>query len=113
MRFLWLWLTLLPFALVRTFDEFGANTWWQEVPQPITVVAIAFIGILFLSIEDIGVQIEEPFAILPLEQHSVFLREEVGEMRKLVPQLRADVVGNAEAAARRRRGGSRRGGVSP
>ena len=35
-----------------------------------------FISFVFLSIEDIAVQIEEPFAILPLEvQHKWLLRD--------------------------------------
>ena len=68
-RFLWIWLTLLPFALVRTFKDFGVDTWWADKPQPVVVLAMFFIGFIFLSIEDIAVQIEEPFAILPLELH--------------------------------------------
>ncbi|EOD06418.1 hypothetical protein EMIHUDRAFT_219324 [Emiliania huxleyi CCMP1516] len=28
-RFLWIWLTLLPFALTNTFVNFGVGTWWE------------------------------------------------------------------------------------
>ena len=78
-RFLWIWLTLLPFALVRTFKDFGVDTWWADKPQPVVVLAMFFIGFIFLSIEDIAVQIEEPFAILPLELHQRYLEKDVEE----------------------------------
>ncbi|KAI8464599.1 MAG: Bestrophin, RFP-TM, chloride channel-domain-containing protein [Monoraphidium minutum] len=53
-RFLIIWLTLLPFSLVGSC---GLAT------IPLSIV-IAF---LLLGIEEIGVSIEEPFSILPLE----------------------------------------------
>jgi len=72
-RFLWIWITLLPFALSRTFADFATGTWWEDNPLaelPVLLVAMLFISFVFLSIEDIAVQIEEPFAILPLDvQH--------------------------------------------
>ena len=83
-RFLWIWLTLLPFALVRTFVDFGANTWWADKPQPVLAFAMLFIGFIFLSIEDIAVQIEEPFAILPLELHQKYLLRDARSMEKLM-----------------------------
>jgi putative membrane protein len=83
-RFLWIWLTLLPFALVRTFKDFGVNTWWEDKPQPVLVLAMFFIGFIFLSIEDIAVQIEEPFAILPLELHQNYLEEDVNQANTLM-----------------------------
>jgi hypothetical protein len=52
-RFLIIWLAFLPLALYPTWD-------WATVP--VTTI-IAF---LLLGIDEIGVQIEEPFAILPL-----------------------------------------------
>eukprot|EP00966_Prymnesium_polylepis_P189689 4395199-Prymnesium_polylepis.1 len=83
-RFLWIWLTLLPFALCRTFSEFGVNTWWEDKPQPVLVLAMFFISFTFLSIEDIAVQIEEPFAILPLDLHHKWLKWDVSQMKQLV-----------------------------
>ena len=78
-RFLWIWITALPFALSRTFADFAAGTWWEDKPLaelPVLLVAMIFISFIFLSIEDIAVQIEEPFAILPLEvQHKWLLRD--------------------------------------
>ncbi|KAK3273979.1 hypothetical protein CYMTET_17814 [Cymbomonas tetramitiformis] len=53
-RSLILWLTLLPMALV-------GDCGWLTIPIE------AFIAMVLLGIEDIGVQIEEPFSILPLE----------------------------------------------
>ena len=83
-RFLWVWLSLLPFALVRTFNDFGANTWWEDKPQPVLTVAMLFIGFVFLSIEDIAVQIEEPFAILPLETHQRWLLRDAEQVTSLM-----------------------------
>lgn len=53
-RFLLIWLTVLPYPLWPLLK-------WGTIP------AIAFIGLLLLGIEEIGVEIEEPFGILPLE----------------------------------------------
>jgi hypothetical protein len=78
-RFLWLWITLLPFALSRTFSDFSTGTWWEGKPLaelPVLLFVMLFISFIFLSIEDIAVQIEEPFAILPLEvQHNCLVRD--------------------------------------
>lgn len=52
-RFLVIWLAFLPFTLWRACH-------WAMVPA---AVLIAF---LLLGVEEIGVQIEEPFGILPL-----------------------------------------------
>eukprot|EP00908_Phaeocystis_cordata_P025869 Transcript_8347.p1 GENE.Transcript_8347~~Transcript_8347.p1 ORF type:complete len:428 (-),score=139.03 Transcript_8347:221-1504(-) len=83
-RFLFLWLTLLPFALSSTFQEFGAGTWWEDKPQPVLAFAMLFVGFVFLSIEDIAVQIEEPFSILPLVKCHKWLLFEVRRMKSLV-----------------------------
>ena len=72
-RFLWIWLSLLPFALVNKFSDFAANTWWEDKPQPVLVIAMLFVGFIFFSIEDMSVQIEEPFSVLPLELHQKWL----------------------------------------
>ena len=45
---------------------------------------MGFIGFIFLSIEDIAVQIEEPFAILPLELHQTYLEEDVKQANELI-----------------------------
>lgn len=53
-RFLLVWLFVLPFTMVQTLG-------WGVVP------ATGLISMLLLGIEEIGVQIEEPFGILSLE----------------------------------------------
>lgn len=83
-RFLWIWLSLLPLALVSEFDSFGIDTWWEDKPQPVLVIAMLFIGFIFLSIEDIAVQIEEPFAILPLNLHQRWLVREASQLKALM-----------------------------
>mmetsp|Transcript_32748 Transcript_32748/g.49356 ORF Transcript_32748/g.49356 Transcript_32748/m.49356 type:complete len:514 (+) Transcript_32748:225-1766(+) len=86
-RFLWAWLVLLPFALVHTFQTFGSDTWWEDKPQPVLVLAMLFISFTYLSIEDISVQIEEPFCILPLELHQQWLSRDVNQMTKLTSRM--------------------------
>jgi len=75
-RFLTIWLLLLPFALLRPFYEFGE--------QPILVLAMLFISAVFLAIEDIAVQIEEPFVTLPLELHQKWLLWDAEQVRRLM-----------------------------
>lgn len=58
-RFLVIWLAFLPFTLWRACH-------WVMVPA---AVLIAF---LLLGVEEIGVQIEEPFGILPLGATTTF-----------------------------------------
>mmetsp|Transcript_2158 Transcript_2158/g.3500 ORF Transcript_2158/g.3500 Transcript_2158/m.3500 type:complete len:447 (+) Transcript_2158:74-1414(+) len=53
-RSLMLWLGTLPFAL------WGGGAGWLSVP------AIALISFVILGIDEIGVEIEEPFCVLPL-----------------------------------------------
>lgn len=55
-RFLVIWLGFLPFTLWRACH-------WVMVP------AAVLISFLLLGVEEIGVQIEEPFGILPLGRH--------------------------------------------
>ena len=52
-RFLWLWLSLLPFALENSFVSVVVGTWWADKPQPALALAMLFIGFVFLSIEDV------------------------------------------------------------
>eukprot|EP00957_Ditylum_brightwellii_P172148 13105606-Ditylum_brightwellii.AAC.1 len=74
-RFLWVWLTLLPLALVDKFAEFGE--------RPVLVLAMVITSFSFLSIEEISVQIEEPFCILPLELHHKWLIRDVKQMKRM------------------------------
>ena len=63
-RFMGLWLTAMPFAL---WEACG----WGAIP--ITLV----VAYLLLGIDEIGVQIEEPFGILPLEDVCADTRAEI------------------------------------
>merc|ERR1712238_56459 len=81
-RFLMIWLTLLPLALVRTFDGFAKNTWWEDKPTPVLVFVMIFLSVAFLSIEDISVQLEEPFCVLPLDLHQKWLKKDFMQMKR-------------------------------
>ncbi|KAK9904842.1 hypothetical protein WJX75_003620 [Coccomyxa subellipsoidea] len=67
-RFLVMWLAFLPFSL------WDACHW-------VTIPAAGIIAFLLLGIEEIGVQIEEPFGILPLEQFCDVAEGEIRELR--------------------------------
>ncbi|CAM9703849.1 unnamed protein product [Heterosigma akashiwo] len=58
-RFMSLWLLLLPMALYR---ELGTVS-----DQLLTIPTSAIIAFFLLGIEELGIQLEEPFSILPLE----------------------------------------------
>ncbi|KAF5834517.1 Bestrophin, RFP-TM, chloride channel-domain-containing protein [Dunaliella salina] len=86
-RFLCCWLGLLPLAL---WDDAG----WGVIP------ITALISYLLLGIEEIGVQIEEPFDSLPLEDfvrdiekdlgNIIASREDVGSLIKTSISLTAN-----------------------
>ena len=80
-RFLWLWLLGLPFALVPKFSEFGMGS---ELWPGLTVGTITFLSLVLLSVEDISVQIEQPFNSLPLELTHNWLLRDVGQSRRLL-----------------------------
>lgn len=78
-RFLLLWLTFLPFAL-----------WDFEVW--VTIPTMTVVSFLLLGIENIAVQIEEPFRVLPLMQLAQSCRDSVFMMkaeRKVIDQIAA------------------------
>ena len=58
-RFLSAWLLLLPIGL---YEQFGAS--WNHVAL---VPAATIVAIFLFGIEELAVQLEEPFSILPLE----------------------------------------------
>lgn len=66
-RFLVIWLLLMPFTLWKSCH-------WAMVPVS------AIIAFLLLGIEEIGVQIEEPFGILPLENMCDTIEANLKEM---------------------------------
>ncbi|KAI7839791.1 hypothetical protein COHA_006590 [Chlorella ohadii] len=67
-RFLMLWLTMLPFSL------------WESCGLAMIPVA-ALVAFLLLGVEEIGVQIEEPFSILPLEVISTTIEGNIRELQ--------------------------------
>ena len=68
-RFLGLWTLLLPLALVR---ELGFS--FAVVPMS------AMVGLFLFGIEEIGVQLEEPFSVLPIEDMVRRVEEDVRQM---------------------------------
>lgn len=83
-RFTGVWLFLLPFALTG--------------PSPVPIIACGVITFFMLGIEELGVQIEEPFSVLPLES---FCDASIGST--------LDAMVLAEDAARARQQASGRG----
>lgn len=73
-RFLIIWLSTLPLAEWSTFG-------WATIP--ITLL----IGVLLLGIDEIGVQIEEPFGVLPLD--AICTRAELDARQVLNEQVLA------------------------
>ncbi|DBA95288.1 hypothetical protein WJX82_004901 [Trebouxia sp. C0006] len=67
-RFLIIWLTAMPFTL------------WKSCGLAM-IPATGVLAFLLLAIEEIGVQIEEPFSILPLEAISETIKGNCLEMR--------------------------------
>jgi predicted membrane chloride channel (bestrophin family) len=57
-RYVGFWLGLLPLAI------WSADSSWNHLA---TVPAAGMISFLLLGIEELGLQIEEPFGILPIE----------------------------------------------
>ena len=93
-RFTMIWLTLLPLALVRAYDGFSTDTWWAGKPEPNLTISMLFLSVVFLSIEDISVQLEEPFSVLPLDLHTKWLKKDFVQMKrtsKLVDGLATDM----------------------
>lgn len=58
-RFLSMWLLFLPFALYKDLGDSFLHL--------ATIPASALIAVFFLGIEELGIQIEEPFSVLPME----------------------------------------------
>mmetsp|Transcript_23855 Transcript_23855/g.39823 ORF Transcript_23855/g.39823 Transcript_23855/m.39823 type:complete len:430 (+) Transcript_23855:73-1362(+) len=69
-RLMWLWTCLLPFAIYPAMGPYGT------LP---CAVATAY---ALLGIEDVGVQLEEPFDVLPLRQYSDVIFDSVNQIAK-------------------------------
>ena len=57
-RFVGTWLGLLPLAI------YGVDPSWNHL---LTIPSCALITFFLIGVEELGLQIEEPFSILPLE----------------------------------------------
>lgn len=73
-RFLSLYLLLLPMAL---WDSFGTS--WNHI---LLVPCSAIIALFLFGIEELAVQLEEPFSILPIEIFVTGTRENGEQMQK-------------------------------
>lgn len=80
-RFLSMWLLLLPFGL---YDSFGDT--WNHVGL---IPAAAVLSIFLFGIEELAVQLEEPFSILPLEAMCNDVRGAAADMVDGMPSARA------------------------
>lgn len=69
-RFLISYLTFLPFAL------------WEETSWGVVPISGA-VAFFMLGIDEIGVQIEEPFSIMPLERYCATIQEDAQNASKL------------------------------
>jgi len=69
-RMMFIWSNLLPFALYPAVGPFG------------TMPAALIGAYALLGIEDIGVQLEEPFDILPLRQYSDGMFDAIGQIER-------------------------------
>jgi putative membrane protein len=68
-RFLGLWVLLLPLALA---SDMGGSF--------VVVPVCSVVSMLFFGIEELGVQIEEPFSILPLEDYVASIESAASQM---------------------------------
>ena len=69
-RFLGLWILLLPLALVAEFAG-----------RPAALVPVScLISLFFFGVEELGLQIEEPFSILPLEHVAAAIERAARQM---------------------------------
>lgn len=60
LKFLTIWLSLMPFALYDVFEDSWNHT--------LMIPCVAILAFLFFGIEEIAVYLEEPFSILPLDE---------------------------------------------
>ena len=79
-RFLGLWVLFLPLALAR-----------EMCGSVVMIPVCTVVGMLFFGIEELGVQIEEPFSILPLEDYVANVETAASQM--LAQESQCDVQG--------------------
>jgi putative membrane protein len=79
-RFLFVWLLLLPLAMSAEVMKLTGNIW-------LTIPAEAFIAFALLGVEEVAVQIEEPFTILPMEAYAENSRKNTGSIFGLMNEV--------------------------
>merc|ERR1712129_294251 len=84
-RFLWLWLSLLPFALVGAYEALTPNQVLLPEGQFEIPIMTFLVALTFLSLEDVAVQIEQPFVVQRLQFRKLaeFFVEEASELRQM------------------------------
>mmetsp|Transcript_38445 Transcript_38445/g.100155 ORF Transcript_38445/g.100155 Transcript_38445/m.100155 type:complete len:149 (-) Transcript_38445:14-460(-) len=103
LRFLLVWLTLLPFALIKTFTDFNKGTFWEGQPLFIVPLTVGFIALVFLSLENIAVQIEEPFVVnkLQLQKLANWFRQDAEDMQSVIRAVEVATSSQHDANAKR------------
>jgi putative membrane protein len=87
-RLMFFWTNALPFALYPALGPFG------------TLPAAMFTSWAIGSIDDIGVQLEEPFFVLPLRQYSDGMFDAIGQIeRNYTPYVPPSVKGADDVVA--------------
>ena len=69
-RFLSLWTLLVPLALYQAFAELGAWVGVWAVP-----LASGLLAFFFFGVDELAMQLEEPFSILPMQKFCDDVRE--------------------------------------
>lgn len=67
-RFLSVWMMLLPAALYQIFVESNAPTTFLNLQCLPIIPATVIVGIFLFGIDELAMQLEEPFSILPMQK---------------------------------------------
>ena len=67
-RFLTLWMLLLPLALYEEFGKMPENAYWLGINGLPLIPAASLLSLFLFGIEELAVQLEEPFSILPMQK---------------------------------------------
>jgi len=81
-RFLGMWVLLLPLAMVRELQD-------SFILIPISLL----VGIFFFGIEELGVQLEEPFSLFALEDITSEIEQRLGAMLRYDVEVEDPLIG--------------------
>eukprot|EP00667_Euglena_gracilis_P013238 EG_transcript_13646 len=79
-RFVMTWLFILPLALSWEIVHLGGSIW-------LTPPCVTFLALLFLGLDEVAVQIEEPFTILPLEAYAEISQKHTTAMLHMIDHI--------------------------